>query len=45
MLDAESYPHAFIETNGMHLEFRRVSQRTDGLYADVKITQISASSD
>ena len=37
MLDAEGYPHAFLEINGMRLEFRRVSQRSDGLYADVKI--------
>ena len=37
MLDAEGYPHAFLELHGMRLEFRRVSQRSDGLYADVKI--------
>ena len=37
MLDAEGYPHAYIETNGMKLEFRRVTMRCDGLYADVKI--------
>ena len=40
MLDAEEYPHAFLEVNGMRLEFRRVSQRCDGLYADVKIMPI-----
>ena len=41
MLDAESYPHAFLEAHGMRLEFRRVCQRTDGLHADVRITAIS----
>ena len=40
MLDAEGYPHAYLEINGMRLEFRRVSQRSDGLYADVKIAPI-----
>ncbi len=37
MLDAEGYPHAFLEANGMRLEFRRVIQRSDGLHADVRI--------
>ena len=37
MLDATGYPHAFLEVHGMRLEFRRVSRRSDGLYADVKI--------
>ena len=37
MLDAEGYPHAFLEANGMKLEFRRVSRRKDGLHADVVI--------
>jgi methionyl-tRNA formyltransferase len=37
MLDAEGYPHAFLEVHGMRLEFRRVSQRSDGLHADVRI--------
>jgi len=41
MLDAEGYPHAFLEVHGMRLEFRRVSQRSDGLYADVKIEPMS----
>ena len=40
MLDAECYPHAYLEFNGMRLEFRRVAQRSDGLYADVKIAPI-----
>ena len=42
MLDAEGYPQAFLEAHGMRLEFRRVSQRSDGLHADVKITPIAA---
>ena len=37
MLDATDYPHAFLEVHGMRLEFRRVSKRNDGLYADVRI--------
>ena len=41
MLDAQGYPHAFIEFNGMRLEFRRVAQRSDGLHADVRIVPIS----
>jgi len=41
MLDATGYPHAFLEANGMRLELRRVSQRSDGLYADVKIVPLS----
>ena len=40
MLDAEGYPHAFIDFNGMRLEFRRVAQRCDGLHADVRIAPI-----
>jgi methionyl-tRNA formyltransferase len=41
MLDAEGYPHAFVEVHCMRLEFRRVSQRSDALYADVRITSLS----
>ncbi|WP_341885426.1 hypothetical protein [Synechococcus sp. UW140] len=41
MLDAEGYPHAFIEINGIRLEFRRVSRRSDGLHADVRITSLN----
>jgi methionyl-tRNA formyltransferase len=41
MLDAESYPHAYIVTNGLCFEFRRVSRRSDGLHADVKITSMN----
>ena len=43
MLDAEGYPHAFIEFNGMRLEFRRGSRRSDGLHADVRITSLNSS--
>lgn len=41
MLDAEGYPHAFLEAHGMRLEIRRVSQRSDGLHADVRIMPTS----
>ena len=37
MLDAEDYPFAFLEVNGMRIEFRRASKRSDGIYADVRI--------
>jgi methionyl-tRNA formyltransferase len=40
MLDAEGYPHAFLEAHGLRLEFRRVSHRSDGLHADVRITSL-----
>ena len=43
MLDAEDYPHAFLEALGMRLEFRRVTYRSDGLHADVKITSFAPS--
>ena len=43
MLDADGYPHAFLEVNGVRLEFRRVTHRSDGLHADVKITSVSPS--
>lgn len=41
MLDADGYPHAFLEAHGMRLEFRRVSQRSNGLHADVRIVTMS----
>ena len=44
MLDAEDYPHAFLEVHGMRLELRRVSKRSDGLHADVKIGAVSSES-
>jgi methionyl-tRNA formyltransferase len=43
MLDAEGYPHAFLEMHGMRLELRRVSQRSDGLHADVRIVPMASS--
>ena len=42
MLDAEGYPHAYLEAHGMRIELRRVCQRSDGLYADVKIIPTSS---
>jgi len=42
MLDAEGYPHAFLEIHGMRLELRRVCQRSDGLHADVRIIPITS---
>lgn len=45
MLDAEGYPHAYLEAHGMRLEFRRVSRRRDGLYADVRIFPLSITRD
>ena len=44
MLDADGYPHAFLEVHGLRLEFRRVSRRSDGLHADVVIKAIPSSS-
>ena len=40
MLDASGYPHAFLDIHGLRLEFRRVSRRSDGLVADVRITTL-----
>ena len=42
MLDAEGYPHAFLEIQGMRLEFRRVNRRSDGLHADVRIPRLNS---
>jgi methionyl-tRNA formyltransferase len=42
MLDAEGYPHAFLEAHGLRLEFRRVSRRSNGLHADVRITSLKS---
>lgn len=39
MLDAEGYPHAFLETPNFHLEFSRASLRPDHIRADVTITK------
>ena len=40
MLDAEGYPFAFIDFNGMRLEFRRATLRSDGIHSDVRIFPI-----
>ena len=42
MLDADGYPHAFVEIHGMRLELRRVCQRSDGLHADVRIIPVAS---
>jgi len=44
MLDADGYPHAYLDVHGLRLEFRRVSRRSDGLHADVVIKANSPSS-
>ena len=41
MLNAEDYPHTFVEVHGMRLELLRANHRSNGLYTDVKITPIS----
>lgn len=38
MLDADTYPPAFLETERLHLDFRRASLRNGYLEADVRIT-------
>lgn len=40
MLDAEGYPKAFIEVEGLRLEFSRASLYSSHVKADVTITQI-----
>ena len=42
MMDAEGYPHAFLEIDGIRLEFRRVNKRKNGLIADVFISKIES---
>lgn len=37
MLDAEGYPHAFLETRHLRLEFRRANLSADSIHADVCI--------
>ncbi len=39
MLDAESYPKAFIETEHLRFEFQRASLNQDQIIADVRITK------
>jgi methionyl-tRNA formyltransferase len=38
MLDAEGYPHAFLEVGGLRLEFTRASRSHDHVRADVRIS-------
>ncbi|MBP0005268.1 MAG: methionyl-tRNA formyltransferase [Cyanobacteria bacterium SBC] len=38
MLDAEGYPHAFIQVGSLRFELTRASLKTDSVLADVKIT-------
>jgi len=38
MLDAEGYPHAYLEVGSLRLEFTRAARKTDHLLADVRIT-------
>ena len=38
MLDAEGYPHAFVEVGPFRLEFTRASRKTDHVVADVRLT-------
>jgi len=38
MLDAEGYPHAFIQVGSLRFEFTRASLKTGSVLADVKIT-------
>ena len=40
MLDAEGYPNAFLEINGIRIEFRRVNKKVNYLLADVIIKKI-----
>ncbi len=40
MLVAEGYLYAYLDVNGIRLEFRRVVHRSDGLHADVRIAPI-----
>jgi len=42
MLDASSYPPAFIEAGGLRFEFTRASARHDHLLADVRISLVGA---
>lgn len=45
MLDAEGYPHAYVDVGPLRLHLRRVSRRSDGLHADVHITARQATSE
>lgn len=45
MLDAESYPRAFIEIAGFRYEISRASLKTNEILADVRITRIDKNND
>ena len=45
MLDAEDYPHAFLETDHFRIEFSRAVHHPDRIVAEVNITQIRKSAD
>lgn len=45
MLDAESYPKAFLESGGFRFEFSRPSLKTDKIIADVHITKMEGNND
>ncbi len=40
MVDAQGYPVAYLETNGLRLEFSRASLKVGHIVADVKITRV-----
>lgn len=44
MLDAEGYPHAFIERDGLRYEFRRAARDGEVVQATVRITRIEKES-
>lgn len=44
MLDAEGYPHAFVDHGKFRLEFTRSSRLSDSIVADVKITALPQNS-
>jgi methionyl-tRNA formyltransferase len=41
MLDADGYPHAFLETEGFRFEFRRAALRDGRITADVVIREVA----
>ena len=45
MLDAESYPRAFLEHNGFKYEISRPALKTEEIIADVRITKIKGDND
>jgi len=44
MLDAEDYPHAFLEAGQFRMEFARAVQHPDRIVAEVSITQVKEKS-